>query len=205
VCALLRALIDVAELKELVDAPDPPGLQFRRQLADLLTAAISAGTPLFSINTEGLALTELEFLEFNRPQLDVWFEDLLYPGNRLELRDGLLEPSQMAALIPPDYAGTIHVALCNSALMQRSISGARWRVLANEATVAPLLTLEVYRTVIETMAETRLAYADTWLRILTELRSADLTSGSDDAVRDGPLAWLFSRTKRMLGRGGDHA
>jgi len=205
VCALLRALIDVAELKELVDAPDPPGLQFRRQLADLLTAAISAGTPLFSINTEGLALTELEFLEFNRRQLDVWFEDLLYPGNRLELRDGLLEPSQMAALIPPDYAGTIHVALCNSALMQRSISGARWRVLANEATVAPLLTLEVYRTVIETMAETRLAYADTWLRILTELRSADLTSGSDNAVRDGPLAWLFSRTKRMLGRGGDHA
>jgi hypothetical protein len=205
VCAQLRVLIDPVALKDLADASDPPDLQYRRRLADLLNAAIIAGTPLFQINAEGLALTELEFLEFNRQQLDVWFEGLLYPGNRLELRDGLFEPSQLAALIPPDYSGTIHLALCNSALMQRSISNARWRVLANETIIAPLPTLSVYRTVIETMAETRLAYADTWLRILTELRNADLTSGGDDAVRHGPLAWLFSRTKRMLGRGGDHA
>jgi hypothetical protein len=203
VCAQLRELIDATKLKDLADALDPPEVQYRRQLADLLNAAISAGTPLFHINTEGLALTELEFLEFNRQQLDVWFEGLLYPGNRLELRDGLFEPSQLAGLIPLDYAGIIHVALCNSALMQRSISNARWRVLANEATVAPLPTLEVYRAVIETMAETGLGYADTWLRILTELRNADLTSGGD-AIPHGLLAWLVWRAKRMLGRGGDH-
>jgi hypothetical protein len=204
VCAQLRVLIDVVELKDLADAPDPPEMQCRRRLADLLNEAINAGTPLFQINTEGLAFTELEFLEFNRQQLDVWFEGLLYPGNRLELRDGLFEPSQLAALIPPDYAGTIHVALCNSALMQRSISDPRWRVLANKAIIAPLPTLAVYRTVIETMAETRLGYADTWLTILTELRNADLT-GDGNAVPHGPLAWLISRTKRLLGRDGDRA
>jgi hypothetical protein len=201
VCALLRTLIGVPELEELADAPTCPKLKHRCRLAALLNEAIKAGTPLFQINTAGLALTELEFLELNRQQLDVWFEGLLYPGNRLELRDGLFEPSRLAALIPSDYTGTIHVALCTSALLQRSISGRQWRVLANEKTVAPLVTLEVYRTVIETVAETPLSYAEAWLKILTQLKTADLTSGGD-AVPHGPLAWLVAWTSRLLSRGG---
>lgn len=201
VCALLRTLIDVPELEELADAPALPELEHRRRLADLLNEAIKAGIPLFQINTAGLALTELEFLEHNRQQLDVWFEGLLHPGNRLELRDGLFEPSRLAALIPPDYTGTIHVALCASALLQRSISGTRWRVLANEEIIAPLPTLETYRTVIETMAETPLGYAEAWLQILTQLKTADLTSGGD-AVPHGRLAWLVAQTRRLLSRGG---
>jgi hypothetical protein len=171
-CMTLGSLVDTETLNHVAAAP-PGSDQARIELARTLTQAIESGAPLFAIDLdqgERLALTTLELCEYNRHQLDIWFAGRLIAGNRLELRDGLLAADDVAALVPDDFAGCLHLANCHSSLLQRTLASPLRRVLAQEDILLPRVFFEIYRAVVSLLGSDGHSYPDLWLSILKDLR-----------------------------------
>jgi hypothetical protein len=118
-------------------------------------------------------LTKRELQEFNRQQLDIWFEGQLVIGNRLEFRDGLFSGSDIVPLIPSEFSGTLHLGNCHSTLVQRILSAPRYRVVAGDEKVTPLTFIELYTTTVSLLCETDLSYIDLWIKVLTDLRGKE--------------------------------
>jgi hypothetical protein len=140
-------------------------------------------------------LLPLEREEFNRQQLDAWFEELIIPGNRIELQDGLLTETEFAELIPADFVGTIHAANCHSVLLERCITTPTRRVLATQDVLPPLMVLELYLSVVRMLPNSDVPYEQLWLAVLDGLK------GQEAALAEtGRASWPQQITARLIPR-----
>jgi hypothetical protein len=198
VCDLLRSLIDRAALQRVADAPNGPISTHRVALTRVLNGAIASETRLFRSNLPEhiqLMLLPLEREEFNRQQLDAWFEELIVPGNRIELQDGLLTETEFAELIPANFVGTIHAANCHSVLLERCITTPTRRVLASEDVLPPLMVLELYLTVVRMLRNSEVPYEELWLTVLDGLKGRNAA-----LVETGRMRWLKQIAARLIPR-----
>jgi hypothetical protein len=198
VCDLLRSLIDRPALERVANAPDGPVGAHRVALARLLNGMIASETQLFGTSLPEhvqLMLLPLEREEFNRQQLDAWFEELIIPGNRIELQDGLLTETEFAELIPAHFVGTIHAANCHSVLLERCITTPTRRVLATQDVLPPLMVLELYLSVVRMLPNSDVPYEQLWLAVLDGLK------GQEAALAEtGRASWPKQIIARLIPR-----
>jgi hypothetical protein len=148
----------------------------RAAIAEKLTAAIEAEQALFDLDFQGsdsVGLMPQELYELNRQAVDNWLAEAMIPGNRLELRDGLFFPKQVAELGFSDFAGCVHLGNCHSTILQRTLTSPRCRVLGNEEISLPLPFFEVYRTVVGLLGAGRPSYPELWLDVIESVRGAE--------------------------------
>lgn len=97
-----------------------------------------------------------------RSALDFLFDGFIFPGNRIELFDGLLSVENFIEAIPHDYDGVLDFVVCNSVLIGNLIKRRRkCIVLVNEKPAILEYRLAVfYRTVISLLKEAEIHYVD---------------------------------------------
>ena len=103
----------------------------------------------------------------HRRLLDEMCPDLLVPGNRIELRDGLHTPSAIVQRIDPQWAGVIDLALCHSAVAATTFKAGNCarRIAFNHEKILPQVRLPVLRVLYHRLAGGGRNYA-TELRLL---------------------------------------
>ncbi len=117
--------------------------------------------------------SESTTMAWRRQLLDEAFEGALRPGNRAELSDGLHWPHEIAACIPDEFSGIVHLALCRSSVMLDVVTaghGGERRVLINEHALPLQWILLAAPTVYGLLREGRRNYAATWIDVVRELK-----------------------------------
>jgi len=126
-------------------------------LAELMDTLIIAGDePLPGALPPGSVLIDRPSLQArHRAMLDAAYPDMLKPGNRVELRDGLHSATALAACLPRDWAGIADLALCQSAYVAHVVKGGRThvRVVLNKNEVILSVRLRILRALYKMLAE----------------------------------------------------
>lgn len=93
-------------------------------VAEVLNESLDCVLPI-NASADGVIVLEDEITRqtARREALDVLFEGLLHPGNRLELWDGLHEKREVAGAISPEFNGVLDLTACNSMVLGRYLSG----------------------------------------------------------------------------------
>lgn len=111
-----------------------------------------------------------------RDLIDEWLEELVEPGNRVELHDGLHTPGQFASAIAPGFAGEIDLATCGSAVVAAVVGmrfGSRIRLSDRAALTVPYPEFVATREALRLFARTGGSYLDARVaiaRIIDETR-----------------------------------
>jgi hypothetical protein len=112
---------------------DPPSLWRRligarpRPLIDLLTAALKSpdGIEAGPRIVDHVRESPLTAASVRRAILDVIFDGLLRPGNRLELYDGLHDCETIDRAIAPDFHGWLDLTTCTSTILADYLGSTR--------------------------------------------------------------------------------
>ena len=131
-------------------------------LAELMDTLVIAGDePLPGALPLGPVLIDRPSLQArHRAMLDAAYPDMLKPGNRVELRDGLHSATALAACLPPDWSGIADLALCQSAYVAHVVKGGRThvRVVLNRNEVILSVRLRLLRALYGMLAEDHCNY-----------------------------------------------
>jgi len=191
---LIRQTTDLSAVQCIAAQSNAEPISTRAALAEQLTTVIEAEHALFELDFQGsdsVGLMRQELSELNRRAIDTWLAGTMISGNRLELRDGLFSPTQVADFGFSEFSGCIHLGNCHSAILQRALASPSRRVLGNEEILLPLTFFEVYSTVVGLLRPERPSYPELWLEVLERLRGAE----PDHAQ----LSWKECFIKRLSG------
>jgi hypothetical protein len=153
-----RAIVDRLRGAALEQALKRPERRAREAaLAELVDTRVIAGDePLPGALPPGPVLIDRPSLQArHRAMLDAAYPDMLEPGNRVELRDGLHSAEALAACLPPDWAGIADLALCQSAYVAHVVKGGRTgiRVVLNKNEVILSVRLRMLRALYRMLAK----------------------------------------------------
>jgi hypothetical protein len=194
IAELIRRTTDLSGVECIAAPSNGEPISTRAALAEKLTTAIEAEQALFDLDFQGsdyVGLMRQELSELNRQAIDNWLAETMISGNRLELRDGLFSPKQVAELGFSEFVGCVHLANCHSTILQRKLASPSRRVLGNEEILLPLTFFEVYCTVIALLGPGRPSYPELWLDVMESLRGAE--------PERAQFSWKESLIKRLSG------
>jgi hypothetical protein len=126
------------------------------------TRVIGGDEPLTSAVPSGSVLIDRPSLRArHRALLDAAYPDMLKPGNRVELRDGLHSPEALAACLPLGWTGVVDLALCQSAYVAHIVKGGQThvRVVYNQNEVILSVRLRLLRALYRILAQSGCNYA----------------------------------------------
>ena len=120
--------------------------------------------------TEVLAWSE-RFAAFeNRNVLDSMGSDILLPGNRIELVDGLHSADSFRELIPASFDGVLDLTVCNSVvLIERIKLARRCTCIGNQETVNIQLRAIFYKGLFQVIERHEADYVETYQALRVEL------------------------------------
>lgn len=155
-----------------------PGPRQHSELAELVNETVIRSDRALPgvVESRGnlpVAIDELSLRSRQRARLDGAFPSLLRPGNRLELRDGLRTPGEIAACVPNAWGGYIDFAICQSAHLAHEIKKGRAErhVITNLHEVVPDVRLRIQKELYR-----RLARGGSYMNELVELFVAVATT-----------------------------
>jgi hypothetical protein len=150
----------------------------RAELAELLNeTVIRSDRPipgaLESSGNVPVVIDELSLRSRQRARLDAAFPTMLHPGNRLELRDGLHGPSEIAACVPEEWSGTVDFAICQSAYLAHEVKNGRIQrqVITNLHEVVPGVRLRIQKELYRRLARGG-NYANELIELFIEISAA---------------------------------
>ena len=164
-----RKLIEFAENSDEVDQASLERSSYR--LARVLTAAIEDRS-LFG---------ELEFdahdsliAAFNRESFDSEFNQLIAPGNRLELTDKLHSIEAIIEAFPTEWGGTLDLAICTSTVISDLLKepNPSRLIIQNTDLVQPVSRLRLVNLILERLREVPMTYIDAYVSVMREIRRA---------------------------------
>jgi hypothetical protein len=122
----------------------------RASFAEALNeAVIDARAPLTglapSISGETLMVGNFWLQSWHRKLLDDYAGELIHPGNLIELRDGLHEPSKIIDCMPEAWSGHIDLTMCHSAVAGHIMKKGRTdrRIIVRRQPVDPIVSLSI--------------------------------------------------------------
>jgi hypothetical protein len=149
-----------AELEQVLKYPEREARA--AAVAELVDTRVIAGyEPLPGVLPLGSVLIDRPSLQArHRATLDTAYPDMLNPGNRVELRDGLHSAAAFAACVPPDWAGIVDLALCQSAYVAHIVKSGRTdvRVVLNKNEVILSVRLRILRALYRMLWENHCNY-----------------------------------------------
>lgn len=167
----------------------------RAGLAEVLNeAVIRSDQPLpgavEKIGNVPLVIDELSLRSRQRARLDAAFPTLLRPGNRVELRDGMYGPADIAASVPEGWSGIVDFAICQSAYLAHEVKSGRpeRRVITNLHEVVPGVRLRIQKELYRQLARGG-NYASELMALfiaLTGMRPLSEPTGIWQRLRQGP-------------------
>jgi hypothetical protein len=172
----LAARLDPARVRDVLASANP---RMRAgNAAELLNVAvITSDHPLPGCHPGGGEIVYRPLLEMrHRDVLDAAFPDLLRPGNRVELRNGLHSPHAVAACIPEGWSGIVDLALCHSAVVAKAIKDGRpeRRVAYSQNEVVPTIRLRIVRDLYRRLAQGERNYGQELFDIFKSLSALAL-------------------------------
>jgi hypothetical protein len=91
---------------------------------DILNEALRASLPVEGLGEDLVREADVTRSARRRDEIDSMFEGLLWPGNRLELYDGLHDKQAIRDALAPTFTGVLDLAACNSTLLAFFLAGA---------------------------------------------------------------------------------
>lgn len=145
-----------------------------RAMAELIDkAVINSDQPFPGCLPPGRVLIDLPSLQArHRDMLDSTFPEMLRPGNRIELRDGLHGLQAIAAAARSGWAGIIDLAICQSVHAAHAIKNGRTevRVIFNKNPVVLPVRIRMILELYVRLAEGGRNYAKELTRMVYQLR-----------------------------------
>ena len=141
ISSTLRSRINLSDLKQMLSNSDSE--EDAEQLVKLLNNVIESPSSLITLKPHSkitVVLDDLDLSATNRNLLDQWASQKIKPGNRLELRDGLHSPAQVAQIIPNLFAGIIDFAMCHSTVLGNLLRKGKpnRRIIINARKIQPV-------------------------------------------------------------------
>jgi hypothetical protein len=123
-----------------------------------------------------VAIDDLTLESLHRDRLDRSFPDLLRPGNRVELRDGLHSPASIAATVPSSWNGIVDFVICRSAYLAHTVKDRKpeRQIITNVHEVIPGVRLRIQMELYRRLAKAERNYAVELMAIFRELAETDL-------------------------------